>query len=259
MKYINPVNTRRISAEMSELLIEDVEKLCEIPAIYEQRTVSELLRRICKPIERPNGVADPRMWSVGERMFVVASYMSATREDGPNFLVGEATDDHGQARLSDYLLDGTDYQADIPFTFEGESLLFSPLLGYQAEIIETLIASGVYKPTDYSWWCGAMAACVRGVNDDPVPYTDDASYETALVGRITNIRRMPESKFVSLFNAYMDATLMGAHLVHAITSQYGVIAAPVSERAEGEPELATARFPAHTCISERARQIMGFL
>lgn len=259
MKYINPVNTRRISVEMSELLIEEVETLCEIPAVYEQRTISALLRLVCKPVERPNAVSDPRMWSVNERMFVVASYMSATRDDGPDFLVGEAKEGERQARLSDYLLASTDYQSDIPFTFEGEELLFSPLLGYQAEIIESLIAGGVYKPTDFSWWCAAMAACVRGAGDEPLEYTDDASYETALVGRINNIRLMPESRFVGMFNAYIDATVAAAHLVHAVTSQYGVIASPVSEQPEGEPELATARFPAHSCISERARSIMGFL
>jgi hypothetical protein len=256
MKYINPINTRRISVEMSELLIEDVEKLCEIPAIYEQRTVSELLRRICKPIDRPGAVADPRFWSVNERIFVVASYMAATRDDGPDFPVGEKG---SGAHFSDYLLANTDYASDIPFSFEGEALLFSPLLGYQAEIIEALIAGGTYKPTDFSWWCGAMAACVRGANDDPLEYTDDASYETALVGRIAAIRQMPEAKFVGLFHAYLDATQMGAHLVHAITSSHGVIAAPVSEPKEGGPELAPARFPAHTCISFGARRAMGFV
>lgn len=256
MKYINPINTRRISVEMSEMLIDDVEKLCEIPAVYEQRTVSELLRRICKPIDRPNAVADPRFWSVNERIYVVAGYMAATRDDGPDFPVG-AQDSDGH--FSDYLLPDTDYVADIPFTYGGESLVFSPLLGYQAEIIESLIAGGAYKSTDYSWWCGAMAACVRDAGEEPIRYTDDASYEAELVKRITTIRSMPESDFVGLFQAYLGATMAGAHLVHAITSSYGVIASPVTEPKEGVPELAPARFPAHSCISFGARQAMGFV
>lgn len=256
MKYISPVHTRRVSVEMSEMLMEDVEALCEIPAVYEQRTVSAMLRRICKSVERPGAVADPRFWSVNERIFVVASYMAATRDDGPDFPVG-AKDNEGH--FSDYLLANTDYMADIPFTYKGQELLFSPLLGYQAEIIEALIAGGTYKCTDFSWWCAAMAACVRGVADEPLVYTDDASYEAALVGRWEAVRKLPDTEFVGMFQAYLAVTQRGAHLVHAITSKYGVISAPVSEPKQGEPELAPARFPAHSCISFGARNAVGFV
>jgi hypothetical protein len=254
MKYINPVNTRRISVEMDELLIEDVEKLCEIPSIFEQRTATELLRRVCKPIDRPGAVADPRFWSVNERIFVVANYMAATRDDGPDFPVG---DDKDGGHFSDYLLADTDYVGDIPFTCDGRDLLYTPLLGYQAEIIEALIAGGTYKATDFSWWCAAMAACVRGADEEPVPYTDDASYETALVARITPIRKLKDRKFVGLFHAFLDVQQRAAHLVHAVTSSFGVVASPVSARAEGAPELAPACFPAHTAISSGARAVMG--
>lgn len=256
MKYISPVNTTRISVEMSEMLIEDVEKLCEIPAVFEQRTLSELLRRVCKPIDRPNAVADPRFWSVNERIFVVANYMAATRDDGPDFPVGEIADG---GHFSDYLLSGTDFAADIPFEFEGREMLYTPLLGYQAEVIEALIAGGTYKATDFSWWCAAIAATVRGADEEPQAYTDDASYEKALVERITAIRALADSQFVGLFHAYLDVQQRGAHLVHAVTSAFGVVAAPVSERPEGAPELAPACFPAHTCISRGSREVMGWV
>lgn len=256
MKYISPVNTSRVSVEMSEMLIEDVEKLCEIPAVFEQRTVSELLRRVCKPIERPNAVSDPRMWSVNERIFVVANYMAATRDDGPDFPVGSEQDG---GHFSDYLLSGTDFVADIPFTAAGRDMLYTPLLGYQAEIIEALIAGGTYKATDFSWWCAAIAACVRGSDDDVVPYTDDASYETELVERINAIRKLADRQFVALFHGFLEVQQRGAHLVHAVTSSFGVVAAPVSERGEGVPELAPATFPAHSCISIGARAAMGFV
>jgi hypothetical protein len=254
MKYINPVNTRRISVDMSEMLIEDVEKLCEIPSIFEQRTATELLRRVCKPMERPNAVADPRFWSVNERIFVVANYMAATRDDGPDFPVG---DDKDGGHFSDYLMADSDFVGDIPFTCDGRDLLYTPLLGYQAEIIETLIAGGTYKPTDFSWWCATIAACVRGADEEPVPYTDDASYETTLVARIAAIRKLAASQFVELFHDFQKVQLRGAHLVHAVTSSFGVVASPVSERAEGAPELAPACFPAHTAISSGARAVMG--
>lgn len=251
MKYINPINTRRISVDMSEMLIEDVEKLCEIPAVYEQRTTSELLRRVCKPIERPGAVADPRHWSVNERMFVVASYMAATRDDGPDFPVG------GDGHFSDYLLADSDFVGDIPFTFDGNDALYTPLLGYQAEIIESLIASGTYKKTDFSWWCASMAACVRGANETPEPYTDDAQYESWLVKRIDRHRKLAASEFLEMFQAFQEVQMRGAHLVHAVTSSFGVVAAPVSERPEGAPELAPACFPAHSSISAGARALMA--
>jgi len=252
MKYINPINTRRISVEMSEMLIEDVEKLCEIPAVYEQRTVSELLRRVCKPVDRPNAVADPRFWSINERIYVVANYMAATRDDGPDFPVGGGN-------FSDFLINAQDhdYVGDIPFSFDGNDALYTPLLGYQAEIIETLIAGGTYKPTDFSWWCATIAACVRGANEEPEPYVDDASYEAWLVKRIANHRKLPASEFVKLFHAYESVRDSGAHLVHAVTCVHGVVAHPVSVRAEGEPELAPAIFPSRSCISIGARAVMG--
>jgi hypothetical protein len=258
-KYINPVNTRRISVNMEELEMDQIQALCEIPAVHEQRTISKLLSFICKPIDRPGAVADPRHWSVNERMHVVASYMSGTRDDGPNFPLHEKGDTR-QTFYADYILEQTDYVADIPFQFGGESLIFSPMLGYQAEAIETLIDDGVYQATDYSWWCASMAACVRGVDDEPLVYIDDASYAAALVERITPIRRMKDRKFCAFFDAYMDATMTAAHLMHVVTSQYGLVAAKVSETpGEEVPEVVTARFPAHSCISERARQIMGFV
>ncbi|WP_236167387.1 hypothetical protein [Pseudomonas fulva] len=252
MKYIPPINTARISVELHEPDMDSNERTLEIPAQFEQRTATELLRGIIKPIERPGAVADPRMWSVNERMFVIASYMSATREDGPNFPIGEGT-------FSDYLLDGTDYVAEVPFECDGRALVYSPLHGYQAEVIETLLAAGNYSNTAYSWWKACIAACVRGADEEPLPYRDDAQYEALLVGRIESVGGLSDSAFVELFDAYQVAAQSGAHMVYAITNAYGVLAAQVSEPSEGVPELAPARFPARSAISRRAREIMGVL
>lgn len=250
MKYLNPINTRRVSVEMSEMTIEDVEKLCEIPAIFEQRTLSELLRRVCKPIDRAGAIADPRFWSVNERIFVVANYMASTRDDGPDFPVGEG-------HFSNYLLSDSDYVGDIPFSFDGNEGVYTPLLGYQAEIIEALIAGGTYKSTDFSWWCADMAATMRGANEQPEPYVDDAQYESWLVKRIASLRKLEANEFVRMFQAFVKVRDSGAHLVHAVTNSYGVVAAPVSERKEGAPELAPACFPARSCISSGASSLMG--
>lgn len=250
MKYIPSINTARISVNLHEPSIDSIEKTLEIPAQFEQRTATELLRSIIEPIERAGAVSDPRMWSVNERMFVIASYMSATRDDGPDFPIGEG-------KFSDYLLDATDYVAEVPFECDGRQLIYSPLHGYQAEIIETLLVGGNYSNTSYSWWKACIAACVRGDDEEPLLYQDDAQYEALLVKRIEDVGKLKDRPFVELFDAYQLAAQRGAHMVYAVTNLHGVLAAQVSERAEGVPELAPARFPARPAITRRAREIMG--
>ncbi|MDH1403677.1 hypothetical protein [Pseudomonas sp. GD03730] len=257
MKYINPLNTARISVSMSVLNMDQVEELCEIPAVYEQRTYTALLRHVCTPIDRPGAVADPRMWSINERMYVAAYYMSSTREDGPDFPIGKG-------HFHDYLLGQTDFTpevANIGFDFEGRAMIYSPMLGYQAEAIETLIEGGTFKKNNYSWWAATMAACLRGADEDPLPYNDDAQYEAALLERIRGVRKLADPQFVGLFDYYRQCEQQAAHFVHAVTNLHGVLATQVTEpdAEKGVPELAPARFPPHSCISERARQIMGFL
>lgn len=254
MKYIAPVHTNRISVELTEIPIDASESVCAIPAQFEQRTATEMLKGIIRPIERAGAVADPRMWSVSERMYVIALYMSATRDDGPDFPIG-------QGKFSDYILDGTDFVAEVPFECDDRELIYSPLLGYQAEVIETLIEGGIYSKTSYSWWKACIAACVRGADEEPIPYIDDGKYEAVLIERIAAVGRLADTQFAELFDAYQIAAQRGAHMVYAITNVYGVLAAQVSEpdAEKGVPELAPARFPALSAVSIRARQIMGIL
>jgi hypothetical protein len=254
MKYIAPVNTNRISVEMTEIDIDHSEAVCAIPVQFEQRTATEMLKGIIRPIERAGAIADPRMWSVSERMYVIAAYMSATRDDGPDFPIGNG-------KFSDYILDGADYVAEVPFECNGESLIYSPLLGYQAEIIELLIEGGTFTKTSFSWWKACIAACVRGADEEPIPYIDDGQYETVLIERIKAVGQLKDSQFSALFDDYLIAAQRGAHLVYAITNVHGVLAAQVSEpdAEKGVPELAPARFPALSAVSYRARQIMGIV
>lgn len=254
MKYIAPIHTLRISVDMTEIDIDSSEAVCMIPVQFEQRTATELLKGIIRPIDRAGAVADPRMWSVSERMYVIAMYMSATRDDGPDFPIGKG-------KFSDYLLDGADYVADVPFESNGKELIYSPLHGYQAEIIETMIAGGTYSKTSYSWWKACIAACVRGADEEPIPYVDDGQYETELAKRIESVGTLADSEFAELFDSYLVAAQRGAHMLYAITNVHGVLAAQVSEpdAEKGVPELAPARFPALSAVSLRARQIMGVL
>ncbi len=257
MKAIQPVHTNRISVALRQLTIGQVQELCEIPAQYDQRTVTEFLRKIIVPIERPAGepaVTDPLMWSVNERMHVTTFYMAAMVEDGPNFSLAHL-------RLSDYLLSETDYVAEVPFEVEDEQLIFSQLHGYQAEAIEALIVTGRFKNTFLNWNAGYMAACVRGVDDEPVPYSHPAQYQEQLATRMENLLRMPESKAADFYEAFLGAATAGQHFLHAIVNEHGILAQQVTDPVclEGSevPVIGTARFRPRTAISSRALDLVA--
>jgi len=254
MKAIQPVHTLRISMELNELTIGQTQDLCRIPARYEQQTMTAFLRAICTPIKRPDNsltVDDPIMWSVNERMNATIYYMAAMLEDGPDFAVGDG-------HLHDYLLAGADYVAEVPFEFEGESLIFSPLHGYQAEAIESLIVSGKYPSDYFSWNAGYMAACMRAADEAPIPYSHPTQYQEALAKRIDDLRKLPESRFPNLFNAFLGAATTAQHFVHAVVTQHGVVAVQVTEPNSdtGVPQLGTARFRPRSAISQGTLELM---
>jgi hypothetical protein len=254
MKSIQPVHTLRISVQPRELTIGQVQELCAIPYRFDQRTVTAFLRAACEPIPRAGGkpqVVDPLLWSVNERMNVTIFYLAAMLEDGPDFQLGNG-------HLHDYLLSGADYVASVPFDYRDEPMLCTPLHGYQAEAIETLIETGVLPKTYFSWQLGVIAACVWGADEEQAPYSDPASYGKVLQERIGDLRNMPETGFVDLFDAYSEASLQLQHFVHAVFNGQGVVAAQITEpdEATGVPELGYARFHPRTGISEGARQLL---
>lgn len=256
MKSIQPVHTLRLSVELRELTIGQAQQLCAIPYIYAQRTITEFLKAVCTDIPRPNGhpaITDPLMWSVNERMNVVIFYLAAVLDDGdgPDFALGNG-------HLHDYLLAGSDYVESVYFTHGAEQLLCTPLHGYQAEAIETLVETGALPKTYFSWHLGVMAACIRGVDEPALEYRDPASYGTALLKRINELKGVPESDFLELYDLYANATMSLQHFVHAVFSHEGVVAAQVTEpNAEtGVPELGLARFHPRTGISQRACELL---
>lgn len=257
MKSIEPVHSKRVSVALNELTIGQTQELCKIPARYEQRTITEFLRAITQQIPRPDdepAVTDPIMWSVNERMNVTIFYMAAMLDDGPNFALGDLN-------LSDYLLSGADYLAEVPFEFEGEAMVFSPLHGYQAEVIEALIVTGQFESTFLNWNAGYMAACMRAEADEPLTYKNPAQYQKDLAEKMHNILNIPESTFTSLFAEFIAAATSAQHFVNAIVTEHGVIAQQVTDPLpveEGEvPLYGVARFRARSAISEGARNLVA--
>lgn len=254
MKSIQPVHTLRISVQPKELEIGQVQELCAIPYRYEQRTVTAFLRAVCKDLPRAAGkpqVSDPLLWSVNERMNVVIFYLAAMLDDGPDFKLGEG-------HLRDYLLAETDYVEFVPFTHDKEEMLCTPLHGYQAEAIETLVETGALPKSYFGWQLGVMSACTRGVAEEPIEYVDPVSYGKELLKRINVLKTAPETEFVRLFEAYSAASLQLQHFVHAVFNAQGVLAAQVTDpdQEAGVPELGPARFHPRTGISRGACELL---
>lgn len=258
MKSIQPVHSLRISVQPRELTIGQVQQLCSIPYRFSQRTITAFLNAICEHLPRPPGhetVTDPLFWSVNERMNVVIFYLAAVLDDGPDFKLGDGN-------LHDYLLAGVDYVEHVEFDHLGEPHICTPLHGYQAEAIETLVETGSLPKTYFSWQLGVMAACTRGANESPIEYVDPVSYGKALMARIELLRTAPESEFLEYFDAYSQASQQLQHFVHAVFNAHGVLAAQVTEPGtmlEGGkevPELGPARFHPRSGISRGACELL---
>ncbi|WP_439254391.1 hypothetical protein [Pseudomonas monteilii] len=254
MKSIQPVHTARISVQPRELQIGQVQDLCAIPYQFEQRTITAFIRACCEHIPRPAGklqVVDPLLWSVNERMNVVIYYLAAMLDDGPDFALGAG-------HLSDYLLGETDYVEQVEFMHGDEPMICTPLLGYQAEAIEQMVLTGKVPKSYYGWLLGALAACTRGVNEKPLVYENPVAYSKALMERVEILRQAPESEFVSLHEAYSEASLRLQHFVHAVFNKDGILAAQVSEpdAETGVPQLGLARFHPRAGISRGACELL---
>lgn len=258
MKSIQPVHTLRISVQPRELEIGQVQDLCAIPYRFAQRTITAFLKVACEQIPRPAGrlhVTDPLLWSVNERMNVVIFYLAAMLDDGPDFKLGKG-------HLHDYLLAGADYLESVEFEHRGDIHLCTPLHGYQAEAIETMVETGVLSKTYFGWQLGVMAACIRGKDEAPIEYVDPASYSKALLERINTLKKCPETEFVQLFDAYSQASAQLQHFVHAVFNAQGVLAAQVTEPSTGKdgepgvPDLGPARFHPRIGISRGACELL---
>lgn len=254
MIHFDPVLTSRLALNMREISLEGAEEVCSTPVALEQRAISTFLGHILTPID-PNTPFDPRMLSVNERAYIMVKYMAATLPDGPNFSVGPA-------RLSDYLLEGTDFVQTLALDFElgGEPLSLMPLYGYQAEVIEGLIAAGALPTREASWTITSMACRLVSTSTPAMVYKDDRDYERKLVERYNELVRLPERTFMELLDAYLEADRRMAHFLYIRPATHDgkaeLVAYPVSE-GEGGAALPAARFPTLSALTERTRQLFG--
>lgn len=254
MIQFTPMRTKRLTADLRELSINDAEALCMLPESMEQASITAMLKLIVLDGGRslPGQEPDPRLWTVQERSFVTAHYMAHTAADGnPNFAIGKGS-------FSDYLLDGTDYIDEVNLgLIDGDQILMRPLLGFQAEAIERLIVGNQFRANRLSWWAAAMACQMRKAGEDPVEGLSDADYGEWLAVRTEVIRSLPESEFAQLLFAFLEGTDRLAHFFKIVFTDYGIAALAKASDDTGVSVLPPARFPLHSAISESTLQILG--
>lgn len=251
MITFNPLRTKRLSVDLRELTIDDAEMLCMMPDHLDQASTTAMLQRVVISPDKPlaGQVSDPRFWTIHERTMVMAHYMAHTTEDGnPNFSVG------GEGRLSDYLINGTDYVESVSLgIIDGDEILMRPLLGFQAEAIERLVLGGRMRANRLSWWICAMACQMTKANESPKEYLNDADYAEWLLGTATLFRGLGESEFLQLLNAFLDGAARLDHFFSLFFTDTVIAARPV----QGGSSLLSARFPVCAAVSSGTLQILG--
>lgn len=249
MIHIPKFRTRRITATLRELSIGESIKIASIPAHLEEACCTAFLR--CA-IESATGVEDPANWTVQERIFGIAHYLASTAEDGPDFSLGDG-------RYSDYL----DGASDIPTAVAsveigevgGDVWHIRHLTGAMAESIERMTGEVEGISGRLHWLLGGMACqMVRAGESAPDASDGEGAFDEFLVGRMRVMAAFPESDFANLMTKYMEGRNKLHHLFRIEFTSDGIVAMPKGGAAS---DLPPARFPAHTCLSGMARELVG--
>lgn len=253
MIHFTQLRTRRLDVQLRELPIGEAIKLARIPAAKHQLETSEFLRVAVAEARTPTArhVADPRAWTIEERMRVVCHYLSTTSEEGGNFNVGD------KAHLSDYLLHEKDYPKEDVIRLgeiDEAEWVMRPLLGAEAEAIEA-IQFEAGEDLHFHWLRGAMAAQLRrGDETSPQAVTDFAEYIAWLQGRMKVLAALGESTFAQLMRAWLGGQDQLQHFYSIEFNGNGALAMPVREPVA---ELRPARFLARACLSSIALRLGG--
>ncbi|HEY0662787.1 MAG TPA: hypothetical protein VGD21_15870 [Lysobacter sp.] len=235
---------------MRELSIGDEIALCHLPPTAHEKALSEFLERAVESAGTPSArhVADPRAWTVSERLLALAHYCIHTRDDAPDYAVTDVS------KLSDYL----DAARDLPATGATFSAIddeweLRPLTGAAAEAIEALQFESTLKGREH-WLMGFMAAqLARKGEETPDSVADGADYVTWLDNRIGVMRSLPSSGFDQLYAGYRAALEKDTQFFRIWFDEQGVIVFPKEAGAATPP----ARFLVHSCIGELALSISG--
>ncbi len=250
MIVFSPLRARRLDVRMRELSIDAEMALCHLPEKAHEKALTEFLIRAVESAATPSPrhLADPRAWSVSERLLALAHYCIHTREDRPDYAVTEVS------KLSDYLDMGRDLPAaPVAFHALGDEWNVIPLSGAAAEVLESLQLESTLKPRAH-WLIGAMAAQMVRVGETfPDPVADTADYSEWLAKRIEVLREFPGSSFDVLYAHFREAVERNAQFFSIWFDDEGVVVLPKEAGAATPP----ARFHVFACIGALALSLAG--
>lgn len=243
MLNIPILRSSRFVLEMKEIAMLNAIKLANMPIQFSERQNTFLINSIIEGVE---GVENPLLWTVQERMFCIGHYIAATQDESPDFAIGDA-------HYSDYLQGEKQYQFDTfdLGEYEGDTWTAIPLLGVMAETIERLEGEieGIESRTH--WYLGCMA-CQLIPNDVSLDF-NRPDYDRQVLERMIVLSQMPESDFLYLMGLLTTAQTHFSHLFSIAITDVGIVALP----REGGADLPYARFPASTAITTLSKQLCG--
>jgi len=251
MLHFPILRTRRLTVQLRELSIGESIAIAAMPSHLEEATTTAFLR---KSVESVQGIDDPANWTVQERIMAVCHYLASVSDDGPDFGVGE------NGKYLDYF----EGSIDEPATLEnvsignigGDEWQINHLTGAMAESIERLSGEIEGISLRLHWLIGGMAAqlTIKG-EDHPNPSGGESAYDDFLLSRMRVMAAYPESDFAQLMSGYLDSRNKLHHLFRIEFANDGIVVMPTEGGvARG---LSPARFPAHNCISELAKNLGG--
>jgi hypothetical protein len=246
-----PVRTRRLTVQLRELSIRDLCRLAAMPESMPNAQVSAFLKYA---VESSSGIEDPADWTVQERTLMVAQYLSATLESGPDFPLSE--NNAAPARYSDYLQADKDYgDAVVPVgKAAGYSWSVRHLTGRLAESIERLVGELPEVNEFGHWLTGVMAAQLVSDEDKSDPDTDGALDEW-LLERMNNLLSMPVSNMDALTIRWRSGFVRLEHLFNIdFSSTGGLVVLP---KGGVTAKLPPCTFPVSTCLTEVASAMVG--
>lgn len=240
------LRTKRLTLQLGELTIGQSIELAGMNPKNNEAIATSFLRMAMKSV---TGEQDPLNWTVQERMFAVAHYLSSALDDGPNFSLGDA-------KYADYLDGATDNsdKNNLPIgEVEGDSWHIRHLTGAMVESIERL--QGLVERTPGKglegrshWMTGVMAAQMYVSGDEYCPEVSDgeAAMDEWLARRMQILINFPAGGFGSLLYAFHAGRDQLNHLFNVGYDGDGLLTLPASK--EGVANLPPCRFPVRSCI-----------
>jgi hypothetical protein len=253
MLHFPTLRTRRLTVQLRELSIGESISIAGMPSHLEEATTTAFLR---KAVESVQGIDDPANWTVQERIMAVCHYLASVSDDGPDFSVGE------NGKYLDYLDGAIDEPATLEnveiCTIGGDVWQINHLTGAMAESIERLCDEIDIDGSSRKarWFIGGMAAQLTMKGEDvPKPSGGEGAFDDFLLSRMRVIAAYPESDFAQLMSGYLDGRNKLHHLFRIEFANDGIVVMPTEGGvARG---LSPARFPAHNCVSELAKNLVG--